>query len=275
MSKNTSSARADQTRREQLRAQQLADAKRARTRMRILYAVAGFMLIAIVATVGVVIYNDRQNKRDIAAREAASQVKPPHLNADGSGIVVNPQVTGDVPTLSVYLDFQCPACKSANDYFGATVNKLAADGKLKLEYRVLTFLDTNLRNDSSERAARASFCADIAGSFGAFHDAVYANQPAEGTGFTDEQLRVTYPTAAGITGAKLTAYQKCYDDKATAQAVRDEESKARTTWQGSTPQYSVNGKSPKVKNEKGEDTDWWRVLEPTEQSWVEAIDKIK
>ncbi|MGJ6981526.1 DsbA family protein [Aestuariimicrobium soli] len=273
MSKKTSQGA--QTRREQLRAQQQADAKRAQVRMRIIYSVAAVVVLAIIATVGVVIFQDRQRKQEIAAREAASQVSPPNLNADGSGIVLNPQVTGDVPTLSVYLDFQCPACKSANDYYGETVNKLAASGKVKVEYRVLTFLDTNLRNDSSEKAARASFCADIAGAFGPFHDAVYADQPAEGTGFTDEQLRVTYPTTAGITGDKLTAYQKCYDDKSTSKAVREAEAKARTTWLGSTPQYSINGKNPKVKNEKGEDTDWWRVLEPTEDAWLKAIEANK
>lgn len=240
--------------------------------MRIIYGVAAVVLLAIVGTVGVVIVKDRQRKAEIAAREAASQVSPPNLNADGSGIRVNPEVTGDVPTLSIYLDFQCPACKSANDYFGDTVNKLAESGKVKVEYRVLTFLDTNLRNDSSERSARASFCADIAGAFPAFHDAVYENQPAEGDGFTEEQLRVTYPTAAGITGEKLTAYQKCYDDKSTSKAVREAEAKARETWLGSTPQYSINGKNPQVKNEKGEDTDWWRVLEPTEESWMKAIE---
>ena len=47
------------------------------------------------------------------------------------------------------------------------------------------FLDDNLRNDSSTRAANAAFCASDAGKFQEFHNTIFPNQPAtEGDGWS-------------------------------------------------------------------------------------------
>lgn len=265
------------SRREQLRAQQAAEAKAKQTRMRVIYVLCGVVALAVIAVVGVVVYNLQQDKKERANREAASQITPPSAMPDGSGLIANPgKFTADTPVLTIYQDYQCPACKSAEDYFGATVKKLAADGKIQLQYRTLTFLDQDLRNDSSERAARAASCADVVGKLEAYHDTVYANQPAqEGTGYTDQQLRSDFAQKAGITGGDLTKFQTCYDDKQTSKWVDSSNIAAQKTWNNSTPQYDINGKSPQVKGSDGKETDWWRVLDATEESWMNAINQHK
>ncbi len=265
------------SRREQLRAQQAADAKARQRKMRILYVLCGVVAFAVIAVVGVVVYNTEKDKRERAAREAASQVRPPSALADGTGMIANPgKFQPGVPVLTIYQDYQCPACKSAEDYFGATVKKLADDGKIELQYRTLTFLDTNLRNDSSTRAAIAGACSDVIGKLESYHAVVYKNQPKqEGTGYTDKQLRDTFAAEAGITGADLTKFQTCFDDKQTSKWVTDSNLAAQKSWKGSTPQYDINGKNPQVTGQDGQQTDWWRVLEPTEQSWLDAINKYK
>lgn len=270
-----SKQRATSTRREQLRAQQLAEAQKKQRTMRIIYVVSALVLVALVAIVSVVVVNDRNAKRAAADKQAASQFDPPSATAARNGYLWNPgNAPESAPTLTIYEDFQCPACKSAEDYFGETVASLATSGKIRVEYRILTFLDVNLRNDASERSARAAACADTVGKFKEYHDTVYAGQPAsEGAGYSEQQLRVDFPTLAGITGGDLTKFQACYDTGATAKWVSESYKSGTEGWAGSTPQYSVNGNNPKVKGTDGQETDWWRVLEPTEESWLKAIEQ--
>ena len=263
------------SRREQLRAQQAADAKARQRKMRILYVLCGVVAFAVIAVVGVVVYNTEKDKRERAAREAASQVRPPNALEDGSGVVANPgKFKPGVPVLTIYQDYQCPACKQAEDYFGATIKKLADEGKIELHYRTLTFLDINLQNDSSTRAAMAAACSDVVGKLEEYHAVVYKNQPKqEGDGYTDQQLRETFATEAGITGADLTKFQTCVDDKQTSKWVRESNLAAQKTFQGSTPQYDINGKNPASTVDPNKK--WWQVLEPTEQAWLAAFEQYK
>lgn len=118
-----------------------------------------------------------------------------------------------VPTLTVFEDFQCPACKQAEDAFGARIRDLSTAGKINLVYYVETFLDDKLRNDASKRAGNAALCAADAGKFEDVHDKIYAKQPTnEGDGYTEDALR-SAATEAGISGAALDAWKQCVADK--------------------------------------------------------------
>ena len=77
----------------------------------------------------------------------------------GPGSCVNPGAPANVPTLDLYEDFQCPICAEFEQRFGADITSLAEKGQVKLVYHTLSFLDDNLRNDSSNRAANAAACA--------------------------------------------------------------------------------------------------------------------
>ena len=63
---------------------------------------------------------------------------------------------------------------------GAGIEALANQGKIRLIWRPTTFLDGNLKNDSSSRAAAAWGCAIDAGKAAEYHNTIYANQPKEG-----------------------------------------------------------------------------------------------
>ena len=129
---------------------------------------------------------------------------PSAATGPGGGIVVNPgKAKPGAPTLDLYEDFQCPICGQLEKLFGAQIRSLAAAGDVKLVTHTMSFLDDNLHNDSSLRAASAAACAADAGRFGPYHDAVYAGQPAkEGQGYTDAQLE-GFAKTAGITGSGL------------------------------------------------------------------------
>lgn len=196
-------------------------------------------VIAVVAIVGAVWMGARGND---TPDPTAGRTYPTGATGEGGGIVVNAdKVKPGAPSLDIYEDFQCPACKGAEDQLGPTIDKMSQSGEAKVVYHMKSFLDANLRNDSSTRSALAAACAADAGAFEKYHDVLYAKQPQEGVGFTDAQLQ-QYAQEAGVTGSALDTWKKCYSDKkyaAYVSAVEDTTARAGVT---STPVFHVNGK---------------------------------
>ncbi|MCF8525936.1 MAG: DsbA family protein [Candidatus Nanopelagicales bacterium] len=126
--------------------------------------------------------------------------------------------SADAPVLEVWEDFQCPACASVEELNGAGIAALAEEGTVQLIWRPATFLDrVNEGRDasvanSSTRATAAWGCAMDAGKTREFHDAIYANQPAEeGDGWVDDQF-IALAESSGITGADLETFASCVAD---------------------------------------------------------------
>ena len=126
--------------------------------------------------------------------------------------------SADAPVLEVWEDFQCPACASVEELNGAGIAALAEEGTVQLIWRPATFLDrVNEGRDasvanSSTRATAAWGCAMDAGKTREFHDAIYANQPAEeGDGWVDDQF-IALAESSGITGADLETFTSCVAD---------------------------------------------------------------
>ena len=229
-----------QSRREALRRQQEAQA-RAKRLQRIILVGAIVLAVVVVGVFGAVLIG-QLNKGGTTATGGTSAV-PVNATADHSGIVVNPgKFKEGVPKVEVFLDYQCPVCKQFESMFGSTLDDMATKGEIQLIYRTMTFLDNNLKNDSSLKAGIAAACADNAGSYGAYHNAIFAGQPTtEGQGYTTQQLRVDFAATAGITGEKLTSFQSCYDTKATSSFVEGTNEKAAAASVNSTPTIMVNG----------------------------------
>jgi protein-disulfide isomerase len=195
-------------------------------------------VLAIAAVVAGVIIADQNKKSDLAV--GGSSV-PAGAAAMGSGLVVNPSAPSDVPTLDLWADFQCPACKSFEDSFGGQLDEMAKNNEVKLVVHVLSFLDENLGNDASNRAANAAFCAADQEAFFPYYRGVYAIQPErEGDGYTDEQLRQV-AEASGITGAGLQTWQTCYDAREHNQYVESVQTQSAKDGVNGTPTLKLNG----------------------------------
>lgn len=164
--------------------------------------------------------------------------------AEGAGVqVYADKAKQGAPTVDVYEDFQCPFCAQLEKNNGAAMVAAASRGDIRLRVHVLSFLDKNLDNDSSARAANASFCADDAGRFPQFHSAVFAAQPEqEGAGYTDDALRAA-ATRAGITGAALTTFTTCMKDNTYGGYVKDTQKASEKADVNGTPTVKVNGKA--------------------------------
>jgi protein-disulfide isomerase len=159
----------------------------------------------------------------------------------GAGIVVNPGAPATVPTLDLYEDFQCPVCGAFERQFGASVTQMADQNQVKLVVHMLSFLDDNLNNDSSNRAANAAACAADQDRFLPYHGAVFAGQPAkEGQGYTDAELKA-FATTAGISGSALQSWQQCYDSRAHNQYVHSVQTQAEKDGVNGTPTIKING----------------------------------
>ena len=245
-SSGASAPSAGNSRREQLRQRQEAEAARAR-RMRIIGVAAAVLALALIAVVGTVVYNSHRTK----VNAASAMGTPPHHNADNSGIVVNPgKAKADAPTLSIYLDYQCPICKQVETTYGPAFEALADKGDITLEYRTMNFMDTNLANTASTRAAVAAACSDVAGVYAKYHDEVYKNQAASevkgSEGYSDTLLQQTIPATVGLTGQKLTDFQTCTKTSATKDFIEGTNEAAGKAGITGTPSFKVNGKDFKL-----------------------------
>jgi protein-disulfide isomerase len=110
---------------------------------------------------------------------------PAHANAGGDGITLG---SGPVP-VDAYIDFQCPFCRMFEERSSATLDRLVSEGLVTLVYHPLGFLDQLSTTRYSSRASSASGCASDADAFGPYKDALFANQPPEGSsGLSDDQL---------------------------------------------------------------------------------------
>lgn len=197
-------------------AQQAAEKRRERT-VRIIGAVV--VVAVVVAIIGIAVFaksssNSSADATATASAPGESAALPTGVYAAGTeymyGWPAQPVKDG-IPTLQLWEDFQCPACGQLEKANGAGIEQLAKDGKINLIYRPTTFLDGNLKNDSSKRATAAWGCAIEAGKGLEYHNALYANQPAnEGDGYTDEQLQSLAATA-GV--SDTAAFSKCYTDR--------------------------------------------------------------
>lgn len=228
---------AKQSRREELRLQRERELQAARRRRQMRL---GAWIVGIVVLLGALVWAFYTFKDRIGATNSV----PPHANGDRSGILANPgKARSGAPLLVLYEDFQCPGCKQYHTAFADKVNAAAEAGKIQLELRTMSFLDGNLGNDASKRAAVAAACADNAGVYVAYHDAVFDNQPKqEGVGYTDTLLRDTLPVQVGLSGEKLVGFQRCYDQRATLMFVSGVDAAAGRAGVNGTPTYMLNGK---------------------------------
>ena len=210
-------------------------------------AVVGAVIAAVVIVGVVVAILIGNNSRPVYGTDQAggsvSSAQPAGvIGGNGGGIVANAATAkSNAPTLDLYEDFQCPACGHLEKVMGTEITSMAKVGDIKLVVHMLSFLDNNLKNDSSTRSANAAACAADAGTFLPYHAAVFAGQPAhEGDGYTDARL-TQFATTVGITGDALTTWQRCTSSGQHAQYVTDVQTGAEKAGVFGTPTVKLNG----------------------------------
>lgn len=156
-------------------------------------------ILAVVVVVGLVIFAITKFTGDDRPVVAPK-------NIDGHAVVVGEESAPT--TVTIYEDLQCPACASLEGAFGEQVNAAIEAGTVKVEYRLVSFLDNASRNEYSSRAANVLMAVlDTAGvdAFKSLHDTLYAQQPAEGTAGPENDELIDLAVAAGADADAIRA----------------------------------------------------------------------
>ena len=160
------------------------------------------------------------------------------LVAPATATTTSGETVGNGPVqVKLYEDFICPHCKDFENSSGSAINELVNDGKIKVTYNTVAFLDPASTTQYSTRAAAAAACAADGGKFKEYHDALYAQQPAEGSaGLSDSQLI----SIGGSVGLDQNSFGPCVNSgkyKPWVASVTDQASKDGVT---GTPTVVVN-----------------------------------
>jgi protein-disulfide isomerase len=209
----------------------------------------GVVVVAVVAlAVGLAVWLGSRSSPSGTSTSAgsgssAASSVPKGATGFGGPLVVNPSAAANVPTVDLFEDPQCPVCKQFETLYGPAIAALVKDNTAKLVVHTMTFLDGNLKNDSSMRAANAAFCAADQGKFRDYMVATYAGQPAkEGAGYTDADL-ASFAQAVGLSGSTLDTWKSCQASLPYRAHIAALETASEKSGVTGTPTVQVNGTS--------------------------------
>ena len=113
------------------------------------------------------------------------------------------QIDKTVPTIVIYQDMQCPACRAFETPNMPQITELVKAGKYNLELHPISFLDGASVNEYSSRAGSAVLCvADTDPQhFLDFNTALYAQQPGENTAGPDNAALDSLAKQVGVTNS--------------------------------------------------------------------------
>lgn len=131
-------------------------------------------------------------------------------------------------TVVEYADFQCPHCKHASSVLASIVARYGE--KVRLVYKDYPVN----RSGISRLVAQGGVCADLQGRFWEYHDLAFERQ---------SQLTAESPVSlATALGLDMAAFERCFQDPASADKIARSEAEARRLGVSGTPTLFVNGR---------------------------------
>jgi protein-disulfide isomerase len=205
--------------------------------MRLLGIVFGSVVAVAIIVVATVFILDQRGKSDLKAVPYSGPLASMSRQADSSIVMAKAGVTA--PVLEVFLDFQCPACKAFEAESGDTLNRLAAEGKVKVVFRPFNLFQQQPLKDVSRRGANASFCVP-ADKWPSYSKTLFAHQPPEGTdGFENKDL-INWGKDLGVTDP---AFATCVEDMQKSGDINKATQYATNQKIESTPTVRLNGRN--------------------------------
>lgn len=131
-----------------------------------LWGIIAILVIAAVA-IGFIVYNNQKHKVDnISLPNDEVKVK---MTAKDSIVTLEAENAGDnVPTVEVFEDFSCHYCAQLETASSDDVKKALEDGKVKVKFRFLNFLDRGDESGPSTRGAAVAWAVAKTGDVDAF-----------------------------------------------------------------------------------------------------------
>ncbi|MFB7664594.1 DsbA family protein [Kitasatospora sp. NPDC056138] len=242
--------------------QETRAAEEARTRRNKKLGVVGVVaaVIAVAAVVGVVVQNQRSKPETPTAAP---------VGTIGDKNLMIPSGPANAPSvLTVYEDPRCPACGAFERTFAPTIDQLEDQGKLYVNYHIVSFIDRALSGKGSKTGANALGCAQDAGHFRDFHDVLYRNQPEE-TSDAFSNNATLIGLAKRVNGLDTPAFEACVNDNKYGGWVSAVQQDFDKSSYKSTPTVLLNGKPVYPKN--GEE----QISPEALVKWVDAANQGK
>ena len=162
--------------------------------------------------------------------------------ADGYGIVLNPTAT---PTIDVWVDYQCPACRTFEVLNGGYLNEVIAQKKAKVVFHPLTFIGAE-----SIIAANAAACAADENKFVDMNLALFQNQAgSENSGKWQGDVMLAIGESIGI---KSESFKQCVREGNYVKWTRNVTDASASKNVNSTPTIRINGKDLDRNTEYGD-----------------------
>jgi protein-disulfide isomerase len=183
-------------------------------------------MIAFIVVVGVVFSL-------ISSRSSSTAAIPATVSeADGYGIVLNPEKS---PTIDIYLDYQCVACKYFEIINGGYLNEVIAQKKAKVVFHPMTFI-----GPESVLAANAAACAADENEFVDMNLALFQNQADQSnTGKWSKEYLTQLGKSIGITSSN---FESCVNDGKYVRWTSNVAAESGKADVNSTPTVFINGK---------------------------------
>ncbi|WP_020017282.1 DsbA family protein [Promicromonospora sukumoe] len=244
----TKAQRRDAARAEALALQKKQQSTEKRNRV-IVLSVLALAVIGLVVAVVLILTEGQKTPMEKVDNVPAGVVQDTGIpvGADGAAGTTNE----GAKTLDVYVDYMCPICGQFEQTNSASIAEMREAGDITLVVHPVAILDrASQGTEYSTRAASASaWVADKAPEqFSAFHDALFASQPAENTaGLSDEQIAqvaeqagVPADVAAGITdGDAKDTFEEWV--AASTEAATSDEALANAQGSFGTPTVLIDG----------------------------------
>ncbi len=147
--------------------------------------------------------------------------------------------TAEAPVeMTVYSDFECPARRNfALAVTPALVAEFIGTGFLRLRY---VYFPLTTIHPNAAAAAKAAQCAGEAGRFWAYHDYLFVRQPEWRGETVPSSLWVVYAENLGLEKGE---FARCFESKATLEAVEANWLEAVSAGATGTPTVVLNGQS--------------------------------
>ena len=193
-------------------------------------------MVAFIVAVGIIFsFISNRASSNFAIPAAVSE-------ADGYGIVLNPTAT---PTIDVWVDYQCPACRTFEVLNGGYLNEIIAQKKAKVVFHPLTFIGAE-----SIIAANAAACAADENKFVDMNLALFQNQASsENSGKWQGDAMLALGDSIGI---KSDSFKECVREGNYVKWTRNVTDASASKNVNSTPTIRINGKDLDRNTEYGD-----------------------
>ncbi|CAN5468011.1 DsbA family protein [soil metagenome] len=167
----------------------------------------GLTAVVIIFATALILYivmgSDKKQGGEVQAVRVAS-----------SEVITNEGTSDPKAVISLFEDFQCPACRNFEQAFGPTLNKLVDAGAIAIDYHSVAILNSPVNDNYSTRAGNAGYCvaeedtSPMKDAFRRFHGALFAQQPAEGSPAPDNTALIETARQSGVVGGVAECISK-------------------------------------------------------------------